>query len=99
MPKWSMLEIEGVNEAVTRAAKAVANNWDSKVDVEDLRQEAYFILCSKEDAAMDVLNAGGLGRLYHWLRCDLSNYAQSEVRRTQLNFPWDDLVAYNTEGA
>lgn len=79
---WALLELDGVRETIRRAASKVAGDW-AHLDVDDVAQEGLVIVASKGTEAREALT-GGLGRFYHWVWCDLTNYAEVEYRKRGL---------------
>lgn len=89
---WSVLEIDGVMKVAENAARKVARQWAPSFELEDVTQDAYLILSTKADEARAVLEEGGLGRLGHWLWCDLQDAARKANRRSHLNTSYDAIV-------
>ena len=90
---WGMLEVDGIEEVIGRAARAVSREY-SAVEYDDLCQEARVIVCAKPEMRA-ALEDGGLGRLHHRLKMDLLNIADSADRKVSKNFSFEEGHEYH----
>ena len=77
---WGLLEMEGVRGAIETAARRVSREW-IRMDVDDLVQEGLVIVATRGNDARIIMDEGGIGRLNHWVWCNLWRHARSEYRK------------------
>lgn len=85
---WALLDVEGVREAAQKAARRVARQY-TRVEYDDLLQEAYIVIATHPRQMRMALEEEGLGRLHHIVWCDLTNLAAKETRRLERNTSYE----------
>ncbi len=88
---WTILEIDGIEETVRKAARKVAGQYDA-VEFEDMVQEGLIRLATHAPEVRRVVTDGGLGGVHHWVWCDLTNIADRHARRTNRNVSHEMLL-------
>lgn len=88
---WSLFEDEDVLSVIEAASRKVSVSTGGALDVEDVRQEAYILVCSRPDQARAMLDMG-TGALYRWLHADLLNLYERQIRNGGRSSSYDALV-------
>jgi len=94
---WTVLDIEGVREVATQAARRVNRRYSQVTELDDLTQDALILIATKGDL-LSCLEGDEpeLGLLQYRVEMDLVNKAQTAANQQQRNIPFERLEA--TEG-
>lgn len=92
---WTVLDIEGVTEVISKAAQKVANQYASTAAAEydDLYQEGLIIAAQHADLVRQAIEDHGLGRVHHFVWCDLVDLVKTEAKHLSTRVSWDQATA------
>lgn len=89
---WSIVEEEGVDLAIHRAADAVMRQYPAGLERDDLVQEGWIIAATKPDEARRTLKQG-IGAFYQFVWRDLTDMVKTSGKRREKNVSREQLVA------
>jgi len=90
---WEVLNVEGVEDVILQASRAMSRNvrYAHAVEIEDLQQEARILVATKEDL-QECVYEGSLGLLHSRLVRDLINAVETDARRRDRVVSYDALM-------
>lgn len=94
-PRWDVLDIDGVNGVIERAARNVNDLRSHTTEFEDLAQEAR-IMVATTPSLIEVLEREEpqLGLLYNGLRQDLLDATKTESKHMGSRLSYERMVEH-----
>lgn len=87
---WSVLELDGVMDMVSKVARRISNDDMPLLHQADVEQEGYIILATKADIARLEWEKGGNAHLGHWLRRRILDVVRTEQTRMGKQVSYED---------
>lgn len=90
---WTVIDRHEVGEVIAQAVGVVARRYDGLIEADDLKQEAE-ILCALNAARVRTYldtEGQGMGYLYTWIRCRLTDKCRQEAARARRLVPLSGL--------
>lgn len=85
---WTVLEIDGVRDLATTAARKLSQQYASTIEFEDAEQEALLILASSTETR--TMLASGAGLLHRWLYQRLQDLVKVQANHRSKHISYEE---------